>query len=146
MQVGFLFREQLKGVFHPIGEMAGGRKIEFRITATTPSFKKFFDDFMCDIKGELSAEGIAKKVPCEGKLEIALLTRSELVYELFFKGDDGSSYRLLGKKNIKALQFPSTITTLFIKLFRDGEEYASGIMRFNWWTFHSYLFSHRLVF
>lgn len=126
------FTETMKGTYHLKEKPEQERTLFFDVIARIPRVRRFLKDFTADIDGEVTMAGIAERKPFHGTLEIALLTRRQLVYRFEFTGNDGEEYYLEGiKVNISPLTATKTMTTLYTKVYRKGEEIAEGILRFD---------------
>src|SRR5262249_5652684 len=87
---------------------------------------------MADLDGTLDMEGFADDVPTTGKIEIAILSKRIIRYELDFTANDGKPYRFAGQKNIRLGDLMNTMTTLDGGITdARGDEVARATVRFD---------------
>jgi len=133
LDVGFEFTETMSGTYRRTDNgRSGDRNFTFTVTATAERLREFARTPVTHLRGTLFAEDLADGVPIEGTLEIALLSRRQLVYEFDFEGRDGKRYHFRGQKDVEPLRFFQTITTLPGRITDPtGLEIATALVTFD---------------
>ena len=122
----------MKGVYTLIDNPEQERTLFFEVDAVADSTIDFLKDFIMDIDGFVTMAGFADNKPLHGTLEIALHTRRELVYKFEFTGNDGKIYRFEGHKtDISITTVAKTMTTLYSKVYNNGDEIADAVLHFD---------------
>ncbi len=133
LDVGFEFTETMSGTYRRTDNgSAGDRNFTFTVTATAEHLRGFTRSPITRLRGTLFAEDLADGVPIEGTLEIALLSRRQLVYEFDFEARDGRRCHFRGQKDVEPLRFFESITTLPGRITdSSGLEIATALVTFD---------------
>jgi len=141
-QVGLIFSERMAGHYVRRDAASAGKgdavadedrhPFVFEIDASATRIERFVRKPVMKVKGTLFMEGMAQDVPVEGTLEIPLITRRKIIYDLAFSARDGKRYTFTGEKNVRPLAILQTMTTLPGKVLDEqGNEVADAQLRFN---------------
>jgi hypothetical protein len=129
--LGFYFREKMDGTVVHAGERFD-RPFRFDVDVRAPSVLGFATTAVGVADGTLTIDGLAKKVPARGRLEISPLLHHSIRYVLDFTADDGKKYRFDGSKDTSVRRHVVGWTTLPGKVFdADGEVWGEAVLRFS---------------
>jgi hypothetical protein len=127
--MGVHFAETMAGSFT---DTAGEKKpIVFTVKAMASKAKAFVTGAPMRLEGTMTVGGICRNAPATGSLEVKLLTEREIVYTLVFMGDDGATYRYVGKKSVSGLNLLKSMTTLRGNLTRERDVVGTAELSFS---------------
>jgi hypothetical protein len=129
MTMGIRFEETMTGFFlsHEGDEP---KDFSFRISVHCRRLRHFWTGAPMDLEGTVDLEGISLKCPTRGTLEVDVVGRRQLIYELQWNDEDKSLYRFVGKKEISARHPIHSMTVLRGLIFRKGESIGTAELSF----------------
>jgi hypothetical protein len=136
-RLGFAFTETMAGRVRLVDDAIltpeeEGRPFVFTVTARATRVERFLRDWEARIEGILCWDGVADGARVRGVLHMPLLTRRQLHYDFSFEGEDGRTYRFLGRKDVDLRHPIDTMTTLPGRVIDDEDrEVARGEARFD---------------
>ena len=131
-KLGFEFRESMTGTWTAAGKPGDERPVRVTLHAVADDALAHLKDGLTQVVGTIEIAGLAEEAAVGGVLEIALLRKRIIRYDLGFVGDDGKPYRLQGQKDIRLADLPGTMTTLPAEI-RDagGQTVGKALVRFD---------------
>ncbi|CAN5383708.1 hypothetical protein BH11MYX1_BH11MYX1_06770 [soil metagenome] len=138
--MGFEFSETMAGTAAWDSEPGKRQPFRFDITVHAASTRDHLATGLATIRGTVYAPPKTRSGPAEGTIEIRVLGKKIIRYELGFSADDGARYELVGQKDISYLH-PFTSFTVLPAEIRDakGSRVATCETRFDlrrhWWSF-----------
>lgn len=99
-----------------------------------------------DVKGFITVGDLVDKVDCEGSLDLLYFSEGKIRYELFFKDDNGKSYKYEGeKRNIRPWNLHETHVTCYgtIVNLDDDEMISKSVVYFPFRELLGFVFSFR---
>jgi hypothetical protein len=94
--------------------------------------------------GHVEMDGFATKQPLEGTLLIDVFGDKVLVYDFTFHSDDGRLMHFYGKKDIRYMNIPKTMTTLYGVVERENVPFAEVESHFRFRDLPAFLLSLRV--
>ena len=132
MQLGFSFRQTLSGVYWRLDAPTQEQALVIAITATTDNLRAFARDRTWKVSGTLHAERLATRSPIEGTLAVKPLDGRRLAHHLWFSGDDGARYELVGQGEWSRVSPIESLTLVRASLYdQGGLEIARCTLRFD---------------
>lgn len=136
------FAETMAGTYSQDG--GPERRLEFTVRARTAPSGVLSGEL--ELHGELTMEGVATRVPCEGRLLIRpLRSNATLTYDLAFVADDGTPLTLHGEKNVSVSHPLAGMTTLHTEVSSGTERIGQGVLRFDVRDLPAWLWSFRFA-
>lgn len=138
--MGFEFSETMAGTAAWTSEHGKRQPFRFDITAHAESTRDHFKTGKATIRGTVYAPPVTRAGPAEGTIEIRVLGKKIIRYELGFLADDGQRYELVGQKDISYLHPFASFTRLPAEIF-DGQQRRVATcetrfdLRRHWWSF-----------
>jgi len=132
--IGFGFHEIMEGSVTRVGERFD-RPFRFEVEVSTPQILARVA--MCDAEGWVRIDGLAKKGPATGRLEMSPFVERRIRYVLDFEADDGARYQFDGSKRIAAATalphvLLRTWTTLpGVVTDEKGDVWGNALLRFH---------------
>jgi len=132
MPLGFEFSETMSGTYTRAARPDQTGHIRFSGRARARDLRRHLKDGLVTFHGTLDMEGFADDVPFAGTVEIQILSKRLIRYDLSFVGNDGQPYRLVGQKDIRFGDFVTTMTHLQGTIGdAAGHEIARVTLRFD---------------
>jgi len=132
MNLGFAFRETMRGKYYMLADPTSERAMSFSLTVRAKGLAAFAREPVARIEGRVSLEGFADNVPLEGTLAFRLHDQRRLIYEFRFEGKDGQPCRFRGQKDVIALAPIESFTTLPGSLYDEASrEIGRATVRFD---------------
>src|SRR5262245_36775435 len=138
--MGFEFAETMSGTVEWDSDPGKQHPFKFEITAHADSTRKHLSNGVAQIRGVIHAPPHAESADAEGTITIRPIGKRIIRYELFFLGDDGKRYEMVGQKDISWLRPIKTFTTLPAEI-RDetGKRVGTCLTHFDYkhdlWSF-----------
>jgi hypothetical protein len=102
------------------------------MTATTDNVRAFARDRTWTVSGRINVEGLASDAALEGTLAIKPLDGRRLAHHLWFSGDDGARYELVGQGVWSRVSPIESLTLLRASIYDPGAlEIARCTLRFD---------------
>ena len=120
----FSFTENMYGTYTLLGDESKRGRFDFHCSFGSDDLRELLTTKTTVLKGWVDMEGFATRQPLEGTLKIDLVAVKELVYDFTFTDDRGVLMHFFGKKNVKYLHLPTTMTTLFGVVERENIPFA----------------------
>jgi hypothetical protein len=117
VKLGVLYSETLAGTFYPLDAPTLERPMRLSVHVRVRSVKDFVADRTGALDGWLTMEGFADDVPVTGTVVFRWLDQYRLPYELTFRSNDGTPYRLRGQRNLNLLALEDSMTTLVSSVY-----------------------------
>lgn len=123
------FAEAMSGTWRPAGGV--DRALRFDVSVRMDGLLRPFGTATGRLQGVVNADGLARRAPLTGTIEVSPVERRRIRYTFDFTGDDGHPYRFDGWKSINWLRPLSTWTTLPATILdRRGAAVGTAITRF----------------
>jgi hypothetical protein len=132
MNLGFTFRETMRGSYYLLADPVAERPMSLTLKARAKGFIAFARDPVARIEGTILLEGFADGASLEGTLAFRLPDQHRLVYDCRFEGNDGRRYRFRAQKELTALAPVQSFTTLSGSLYDEASrEVGRATVRFD---------------
>jgi hypothetical protein len=132
VKLGILYSETLEGSFYPLDAPTLERPMRLALNVRIKSVSDFIRDRTGTVDGSLTMDGFADDVPVSGTIAFRWLDQYRLPYELHFRANDGSGYRLRGQRNVNLLALEDSMTTLVSSVVDEaGREVMRADLRFD---------------
>jgi hypothetical protein len=129
--LGFYFREKMEGSVQRKGERFD-RSFRFDFDVHAPSLLGFATTAVGELTGVVRIDGLARRVPGRGRIEISPWYRRSVRYVFDFTGDDGKRYRFDGAKRVTLRRHLVGWTTLPGHVYdEDGNVWGDALLRFS---------------
>lgn len=138
--MGFEFAETMTGTVEWDDSPGQKHPFKFEITTHAPSTREHLSNGRAQVRGVVHAPPRAESADIEGSMTIRPIGQRIIRYELWFVGDDGKRYELVGQKDISWLRPVKTLTTLPAEIRdEDGKRVGTCLTRFDYkndfWAF-----------
>ncbi len=138
--MGFEFSETMAGTAEWSNEPGKRQPFRFDITAHAASTRDHLRTGKATIRGTVYAPPVTRAGPAEGTIEIRVLGKKIIRYELGFVGDDGQHYELVGQKDISYLHPFASFTLLPAEILDAQQRRVATCetrfdLRRHWWSF-----------
>ena len=117
--------------------------VDFDMKAESSSTYSLINTGKTVVSGVLNLKPDLEDVYFWGSLHMGPFTKREIVYDLYFNGEEGEKYNLRAKKSINFLKVIKSMTQMETKLYKDGEFFAQGTMTFDLKQLPSFLKSFK---
>lgn len=129
--LGFAYRETLHGGFYLLADPVDERPADLLLDVLVADVPAMLQSRTARLGGEVRFEGFADHATVEGELSVDP-EEKRASYELRFHGNDGSSYRFRGHKELSWLNFVDSLTLLKGSLYdKDAREIGRALVRFD---------------
>jgi hypothetical protein len=129
--LGFYFREKMEGSVQRTGERFD-RSFRFDFDVHAPSLLGFATTAVGQLTGVVRIDGLARRVPAQGRIEISPWYRRSVRYVFDFTGDDGKRYRFEGAKRVTLRRHLVGWTTLPGHVYdAEGHVWGDALLRFS---------------
>ena len=138
--MGFQFTETMTGTVEWDAEPGLRHPFRFEVTAQADSTRSHLLDGRAMLRGIVQAPPHAHSADAEGVITIRPLGQRFIRYELFFSGDDGRVFELVGQKDIRWRAPLRTFTELPAEILdedhrRVGTCLTTFDLKHDWWRF-----------
>jgi hypothetical protein len=129
--IGFRIHEVMEGTIQRDGE-SFDRPFRIDVEAVFPSLLGILRAVVGRIVGSVRIDGLGKRSPAEGTLELSPFWKRLVRYTFDLQADDGHTYHFDGRKTITTRRFLRSWTTLPGTLVDDtGAVWGTGVLRFS---------------
>ncbi len=141
----FFMDETMYGRYRMIsGDHREGR-LDFTVRFGSDDWAETLRTKKTVLTGTVDMDGFATKQPLEGYLLIDLFGDKILVYDFTFHSDDGKLMHFFGKKYVRYLNIPKTMTTLYGVVEQENIPIAEVESHFRLRTLPAFLASFRVL-
>jgi hypothetical protein len=129
--IGFRIHEVMEGTIQRDGE-SFDRPFRIDVDAVFPSLLGIFRAVIGRVVGHVRIDGLGKRSPAEGTLELSPFWKRLVRYTFDLRADDGRTYHFDGRKTITTRRFLRSWTTLPGTLVDDsGAVWGTAVLRFS---------------
>ncbi len=130
--MGFEFSETMAGTAEWDDAPGKLQPFRFDITAHAESTREHLATGLATLRGTVYAPPKTRSGPAEGTIEIRVLGKKIIRYELGFVADDGQRFLLVGQKDISYLHPFTSFTVLPAEILdADHRRVATCLTRFD---------------
>ena len=140
----FDMEETMYGHYRLIGGDHRQGRLDFHVRFGSDDWIQMVKTKKTVLTGKVDMEGFARAQPLEGTLLVDIFGDKILVYDFTFHSDDGKLMHFYGKKDVRYLNLPKTMTTLYGVVERDNVPFAEVESHFRFRDLPGFLASFRL--
>jgi hypothetical protein len=129
MGVGFSYVETLHGSYHTLQAPGDEFPMSLSLRLEVPDVARYALDGTARIEGELEAPGLVERAPFRGVVVLEPL-KARVTYDFRFE-IAGREHRFHGEREVDLLRPARSATTLPGRIYRDEQEIARAVLRFD---------------
>jgi hypothetical protein len=129
MGIGFSYVETLRGSYHTLHSPGDEFPMSLSLHLEVPDVARYALDGTARIEGEIDAAGLAERAPFRGVVVLEPL-KARATYDFRFDVN-GREHRFHGTREVDLLRPARSATTLPGRIYRDEQEIARAVLRFD---------------
>jgi len=141
----FFMNETMYGRYRMIGQGHKEGRMDFDARFGSDNWAEMVKTKKTVLTGKVNMDGFATDQPLEGYLLVDLLDQKVLVYDFTFRSDAGKLMHYYGKKDVRYMNLPKTMTTLYGVVEQENIPVAEVESHFRFKTLLSFLASFRVL-
>jgi len=141
----FFMNETMYGRYRLIGQDHKEGRLDFDARFGSDNWEEMVRTKKTVLTGYVNMDGFATNQPLNGYLMIDLLGDKVLVYDFTFRSDTGKLMHFYGKKDVRYLNLPKTMTTLYGVVEQENIPIAEVESHFRFRTLPAFLLSLRVM-
>lgn len=132
MNLGFSFRETMRGNYYLLADPTDERAMSFTVAVHAQGLASFAQSPVARIEGNVTLDGFAADVPLDGTLAFRVHDQRRLIYDFAFKNDEQRPHRFRGQKDITPFALLESFTTLPGTIYEgSNREIGRATLRFD---------------